>query len=74
MNSKYLLMAINKQNESDDACQYLLEQYNKNKACFTRLIFIFCRLPVSTYNWLHKQTRESFADFKFMSMYSDSFR
>lgn len=29
MNSKYLLMAINKQNESDDACQYLLEQYNK---------------------------------------------
>ncbi|MEV2479122.1 DUF1878 domain-containing protein [Paenibacillus larvae] len=24
---KYLLMAINKQKESDDACQYLLQQY-----------------------------------------------
>ncbi|PEQ05042.1 DUF1878 family protein [Bacillus toyonensis] len=29
MNPKYLLMAINKQHDSNKACEYLLEQYSK---------------------------------------------
>ncbi len=29
MNPKYLLMAINRQHESNNACQFLLEQYSK---------------------------------------------